>query len=394
MHFTDEELISYLLGDAPLAMARQIEDQVSTSPALVMRLEQFRTLLESLDDLDAEADPRFEPPAGLVESTMARIFDGRNSEDPESFNNPEDVSTPEGFGGEREQPTRLEHSGKSRDAEKRLRVTAPRLSIGFDPPRNRRSLWDSTALTISLTILCCLALPALVRARFEARKAQCAENMRDTGRGLLDFAMNNPDRRLPGIDSSGPLAFAGAYAVRLYNAGLLPSIEQLSCPSLGGRFPIADLEALGLDQHFIKQGSLRIPTEAELLSLSEQQLPIVQSMIGGSYAYHLGVVENNRPVPPRHEGRTHLAILADAPVFVEGTESFVAHDGYGINILYDDGRVHFFSISRLQASRMKPMEVDFLADDPFFNELHEHRAGLHEDDASLAPSHYSPLGAN
>lgn len=377
MHFTDEELIAYLLGDATPTLARQIENQVSNSPELCERLEQFRTLLGHLDGLDAQPEILHEPPTGLVESTMARIFQG------------EEVA---GDRIEREQSTVRGDTERASDLEQRHQL-ATRLSATFDAPRGRRSLWDSTALTISLTILCCLALPALVRARFEARRAQCAENMRITGRGLLDFALNDPERRLPGIAISGPLAFAGAYAMHLNNAGLLDSFGQLSCPSLGKRLDVAELQALGLCQQFVERGALRIPTEEELLALPEHQLPIVQSLVGGSYAYGLGVVENDRPVPPRHEGRTHFAILADAPLFMEGKELFVAHDGYGINILYDDGRVHFFSTTRLHAARSTPVEIEFLGDDPFFNELREHRVGLHEHDASLAPSHYSPLGA-
>lgn len=377
MHFTDEELIAYLFGDATPTLARQVEDQVSNSPELFERLEQFRTLLGHLDSLDGQPESRFEPPTGLVESTMDRIFHNE-----------------EGLGGcvEREHATDYGDAVKASAAEQRHR-TATRLSATCEAPRSRRSLWDSTALTISLTILCCLALPALVRARFEARRAQCAENMRITGRGLLDFALNDPRQRLPGIAMSGPLAFVGAYAMHLNNAGLLQSAGQLSCPSLSRQLDLAKLEALGLDQQFVKQGSLRIPTEAELLALPEQQLPVIQSLVGGSYAYTLGVVENNRPVPPRHQGSTHFAILADAPLFMDGRELFIAHDGFGVNILFDDGRVHFFSTARLNAARSAPMEIEFLWDDPFCNERREHRAGLHEHDASLAPSHYSPLGA-
>ncbi len=49
MHFTDEELIAYLLGDAVPDNARRIESQLDRDPALVERLGYFRKLLGHLD---------------------------------------------------------------------------------------------------------------------------------------------------------------------------------------------------------------------------------------------------------------------------------------------------------------------------------------------------------
>jgi hypothetical protein len=47
-------------------------------------------------------------------------------------------------------------------------------------------------------------MPAIVRARFESRRAQCAENLRQTGQALFEYALRRPDRRFPPVASSDP----------------------------------------------------------------------------------------------------------------------------------------------------------------------------------------------
>ena len=75
--------------------------------------------------------------------------------------------------------------------------------------------------------------------------------------------------------------------------------------------------------------------------------------------------------------------MSDAPVIWGAEEIFIAHDGYGINILYDDGHVRFFSLIEVRDAREGRIDFDCLADDPFCNVRGERRIGLHEHDASL-----------
>ncbi len=398
MHFTDEELIAYLLGDATTSTARQIESHAAQEPELVERLKFFRSLLGLLDsanentgDANTEPnqgdanEPRFEPPAGLVESTMARVFDDL----------PVDNSLDHAAGSETEETVASKQSldWQSKKSDQFVQP-AVRLSPGLDAARNQRSIWDSTALTVCLTVLCCLALPALVRARFEARKSQCAEKLRTTGRGFFDYALNDPQQRLPSIAMHGPGAFAGSNVIHLHEAGLLESIGQLLCPSLSSHFNAAAVD--DWQQEKIAESLFaKIPSELDLFELSESELAIVQAMLGGDYALPLGVLdEDGRPVSPRHEGRSGFPLASDAPVFQGTEELFIAHDGNGINILYDDGHVRFFTVVQLRRAQAGELALDCLADDPFCNARGERRIGLHRHDGSVAPSNYSPLGAS
>ena len=59
----------------------------------------------------------------------------------------------------------------------------------------------------------------------------------------------------------------------------------------------------------------------------------------------------------------------------------IGHSGFGINVLYEDGRVQFISLSSLETMR----------DHPLMNHRAQPEAGVNVDDASLAPSWYPPF---
>ena len=147
MQFSDEELISFLLGDASQSLVDGIKQQLEFDAELIERLSHLRMVLGHMDSLCTH----YEPPADLMGKTLARIDAEAGIE-------------------------RLENSNKKPAKKAVTHILQP----AADPPRQRRNLWDSTALTVSLSLLCCLALPALVGARLEARKAQCAQNLRLT----------------------------------------------------------------------------------------------------------------------------------------------------------------------------------------------------------------------
>ena len=341
MAFSDDQLIAYLLGDASSDLRGSIEGELSRDPDLVARLATFRGALGMVDSVHGV----YEPPSDIIDSTLGKIDaleQGRGHPDPQ----PETKVEPS--------PTAL----------------SPAKWRG----KNRVSFRDSVALTLCLSLLVCLALPALVRARFESRKAQCADNLRITGQGLMQYAMHDPQSRFPAVDLQGQNGFAGIYAVRLRSAGIPIEPVQLQCASLAGS--VYDAETPLLDC---------IPTLDELQQANFGQIVFFQNVVGGDYAYNLGVIDNQVVVAPRYQGRSNFAILADSPVLEGNVARYVAHDGQGVNTLFEDGRVIFIDSTRFFMSNT-------LGDHPFQNFDGLHAVGITPQDASLAPSHRAPLG--
>lgn len=353
MAFSDDQLISYLLGEASSELRSSIEDQLAQDLDLVQRLSSFRNALGMVDSVHGV----YEPPSDLFETTLDRI-DALEGDCPASNSN-SDAAANESLNPNSETVVRRAKAG---------------LSPATWRGKNRVSFRDSVALTLSLSLLFCLALPALLRARFESRKAQCADNLRMTGEGLFTYATNDPQGRFPAVDLQGSDAFAGVYAVKLQSAGIPVEPTQLQCASLAGS--IYDQATPVLDA---------IPTLQDLRQLSMEQIVFLQNVVGGNYAYNLGVVENQIVMAPRYEGRSHFAILADSPVIEGNTARYVAHDGIGVNTLYEDGRVVFIDTPRFILSNTS-------LDHPFRNLDGLHAVGLTPQDASLAPSNHAPLG--
>lgn len=362
MPFSDEELIAYLLGDASAELSQRLEQRLAVDSELLERLTALRQMLGQFDS----AAGVFEPPADLVDTTLKRI-------------DHEAAASSADYGHLAREPKPL--------------AKGTWLSPSPSAQPRRRALWDSTALTISLTVLCCLALPALVRVRFESRKAQCARNLELTGSELICYALNHPQGRFPFVPLEGRESFAGIYAIYLREAGGQISRAQLQCASLLG------VTGLASQQHSGLASSERndIPSFAELHQLALDKLQLVQQTIGGDYAYNLGVAEAGSPRAPKCQGRSQFAILADAPVIRlsdsrsrgASQQQFIAHEGKGINIFFDDGHVQFVSVKSLG---VPGLVAPHMADNPFENQHGAHELGLHPQDASLAPSPFAPLG--
>ncbi len=350
MQIPEEDLIAFLLGDASPIDAEKITRLLETDSVLRERIARLSEMLHGLKASAADV----EPPEDLVDATLARIS--------------------------RECPV--------------ARVSLQPVSLAAHP---RWMGWDSPALGLSLAVLCCLILPAVVRARYVSRKLQCAANLQNTGQSLSAFASNQPDNRFPGIPLSGREAFAGYFTIRLAGSGLPISAGQLFCPSRIGLEPLAEFP-----QYMTASGPVNLST------MTETELADFQRMAAGDYAYTLGVTVGGRVVAPHQQGNSHFPILADAPLIsqvaavreldspadadrfasdfpVDSSDQFIAHDGQGINILYADGRVLFLNCSALEPSSRTA--VDY----PFSNLRGTHEAGLSPEDASLAPSHFPPV---
>ena len=357
MSFSDEDIIAFLLGEAEQSLAAKLRQCMAEDSELVARVNHFRSLLTHLDG----AGDLYEPPNGLVESTMQRMSDiESDSVDAAGPNYADEAAS---FG-----PSTSGSQGRTKRPGMFSTVRARNsafLSTGY-------SYSDSAALTISLIAMCCLLLPTMLGVRIESRRLQCAENLRVNGQALIQFAIRCPDRRFPAVAQSGPEAFSGVYAVRLGSVGLLDSTSQLICVSMRG--------SEGAWPHRIP----RLPSIEELHEASPYRLVQWKKLVGGDYAYNLGIIERHGLVAPKNNGSSHFAILADSPLMAPSRQSLLAHGGRGVNILYDDGHVQFICRRRLE-------QTGLLDDHPFCNRLGDQEAGLDDQDASLAPSFFPPL---
>ena len=336
MPISDEDLISYLLDDASLQQRKRIETCLAEDEDLRARLSELRMVLGQLNSIQRS----YEPPPDLLASTMARIDEV--SKDADSH-----------------QPTAAHAS-----------VQLPSSHDVTSERRVRRTTWDSMALITCSAVLFCLFIPTVLRARFESRRAQCSYRLGYLGRGLVDLALIDPQQRFQAVTMQGPESFAGIFAVRLCDVGLLNSPSQLSCVSLEGCRPM-------------RRSLQFIPTMSQLKTYDAPKLELCRNEAGGDYAYCLGVVEDGMIIPPRCEGRTNFAVLADAPLIQNGHGEFVAHDGQGMNIFFEDGHVAFVVPACWQV---------VIGDNPFCNIMQAREAGLNARDASLGPSHFRPLG--
>ena len=192
-------------------------------------------------------------------------------------------------------------------------------------------------------------------------------------------AINN--RRLPQVSEQGPEAFAGVYTVRLHDAGLLEDQSIRWCPSL--ELPAETVSPVDSSVRLVSAN--RVVSAQQLHDATVDQLKQWQRSLGGHYAYTLGVVDRDTYLSPRFEGRSSFAIMSDAPMITLTNrvipESKIGHDGFGINVLFEDGRVQFYSLSSLES----------MPDHPLLNDRGDAEAGVNVDDASLAPSWRPPF---
>ena len=155
MLFSDEELIAYLLGDATAELGQRLELALAVDSDLLQRLATLRQMLGQIDS-----------PTGCSNHLLTwSIRRSMRIDQTESSA----WATADML-----QPTYLP-SFADNCADSKPLVHRVCLSSSLAAPPRRCWPWDSAALTISLTILCCLALPALLRARFESRKCSVHE---------------------------------------------------------------------------------------------------------------------------------------------------------------------------------------------------------------------------
>ena len=239
--------------------------------------------------------------------------------------------------------------------------------------RSSMSWLDWVSGSIAVAILLGLLLPAIAQGRFESRNAACQDGLRRFGTMLSYYVTRSQQEQLPAVSAEGREAFAGVYAVRLHDAGLLNEPSMRWCPSMD---PPAPEDRLDDAEHFV--------SVADLHTAPINRLKELQRITGGHYSYTLGVVDQDRLVAPRYKSRTNFAVMSDAPLAItQGRvdSKHIGHSGKGINVLYEDGHTQFFTLDALEA----------MPDHPLMNHRGLQEAGVNTDDASLGPSWRAPF---
>lgn len=372
-----EDLLGYLLGALDDAEMRRISERLQEDSSLVAELERLKRITDTLENAYVPVEA---PCPDLLEKTLNLIA----KEDP-SFQNEasEDSLTDCAFEDKIGPLLSTEtgaDAGRLDGASQSVRLTDASTVNDYDGSSSYR-WWDWIGATVAAAVVLCIILPALANGRFEARKIACQDQLRRFGVALTEFVSRSPEQRLPAVAESGPEAFAGIYALRLNEAGLLSEGEIRWCPSMAT--PEADSPEL------VNLGE--IESLDRLHDATIDELRAIQQYSGGHYAYNLGVLDEHRFTSPRFEARSSFAVMSDAPLLgnlgsgnlgsTEQLTEWIGHGGRGINVLFEDGRVRFISVDSLQA----------MPDHPLLNHAGNVEAGVNIDDATLGPSWRPPF---
>ena len=244
------------------------------------------------------------------------------------------------------------------------RSSASRETVG------RQARWTLTDIAVAAGLFlaaCTLLIPALNHSRWMSRLTACQNNLRQLGMALTGFGERNGGL-FPQVAPRGNFSAAGIYAPRLVDAGYLKGQPQaFVCPSS----KLADEE------------SFQMPTLIEIRDASGRKLAEYQRVMGGSYGYNFGYVAGGRYFPTRNLHRANFALMADAPSdhLAERTSANHGGCGFGQNVLCEDGHVGYYLSCRAPGN----------PDDIFLNDAGLVAAGLHRDDAVVAPSAARPF---
>ncbi len=356
-----DDLLGYLLSALEPHEMREIEQALREDPELREQLRQCELSLGPLDRALA-SEPVQEPPPDLISRTMTQIGE-----------------LPGGC-----------------DVLPALRPASARSSsLAFR--------WaDLLAVAAATAAIFALLIPSIARGRYEARKITCQDHLRQLGTAITQYVLLNGKGELPQLAEAGPEAFSGMYAVRLFDCGLLDRGDNRWCPALD--LPSEDLVRLalrtdstgsslrGLYAGMTGELPHRLITRRDLRRALDSGrvdwLKAIQRIAGGHYAYNLGVVDGDRYVSPRYEGRSTFVILGDAPIGgaqsadgVDVSRLKWGHGDDGANLLFEDGSVRYLNVNAMLE----------MPDHPYINSRGSIEAGVNIDDSVLGPSWLGPF---
>ena len=316
-----EQLLGYLLGALEPQECEQVEEHLASDRVLQQELELLRTSLEPLE-LD---DELYVPPSGLAAETCALV--AKQSQ----------AATP-----------------------------ASRLTSG-EAASSTSNAWRFIDWAVAVGIFVAgtmLFFPALQCSRVNSQLARCQYNLHQLYLSQAEFSNRNQGY-FPAIPLTGNLAAAGVYAPKLHDKQYFQDSRLVVCPS----------SALA------QEGNFRIPTAEEVLAASGADLVELRRMMGGSYGYHIGHMENGHIHGTRNLQRASFAIMADAPSLQLPNYQSENHGGHGQNVTFEDGHVKFLTSCQIRDSR----------DNIYCNDEGKLAPGLNADDSVIGHSGLMPV---
>lgn len=337
MASVEQQLLGYLLGALDDAERDAMEEELQRDSQLRERLVVLRRRLEPLRQARGEDD---DPPVGLAKRTCEFVvaYAATHSEQPSAALPPPPVLSDT------------------------LSSAAPPVGLWG---AGRQWSWPDFTVAAGI-ILAALAIvfPAIQSSRFQAQLLTCQDHLRQLGQSLTEYSTRHRGY-FPQVPQQGTLAAAGIYAPALLGAGYLDDKRWVLCPAS----PLAD------DTQF------RVPSLDELQATTGAELTRLRSVMGGSYGYSLGYTENGRYQPTRNLGRSHFALMADAPSHSLPGYQSLNHGGRGQNVLFEDGHVTFLTTPKAVGPN----------DDVFVNDTGIVAPGTHRNDSVIGASDTIPV---
>jgi len=308
-----EELVGYLLGALEPDEERELEARLAAEESLRSELEELKQLLQPLLDERKQSEHCvLDPPQGLADRICNKVWHLREAAVAEA-------------------------------------------TTACDGGLSRSETFTLLALVV---VAAALTAPLFGSARQMAEIRRCQENMHRTGRALIEYARLHDDA-FPEIAESGSTSYAGIFAVRLRESGLLPDADAAFCRAA------------------LDDGLPMLPTSDELAASSEAEAEATFAALGGLFGYTLGYEEDGRYRRQRNRNRARFAVLVDDPL--DARNGGRSH-GCGQNVCFEDGHVEFLKSCKLPKS----------CDDYFRNHDGVVAAGIGPDDVVLGRSSATP----
>ena len=293
-----DDLLDYSLGQLeghPLAV---FEAELGRDPDLHAQSDRLGLALRAL--LDDGGRDRFDPPAGLAGRTIAFVAE-RQSQRP---------------------------------------------TLDF-VPRRLPFRWADVAVAAGILLMGLLTLlPAIKSSREQMNQLACADNLRQLGTSLANYAVRHD--HYPKVVDTGELLPVGYYAQALQQDALLADTKTLHCPCKGD-----------------------CPTDALPTNFKHMD-----------FAYNVGYVnsQSGRPEPIAPGLPVSVPLLADQPSH-DGHGHVLAgnspnHGRRGQNVLFSD-----LSLRWLPTREVGPHDHDL-----FLNAMQQPEPGLSYQDAAVIPA--------
>jgi prepilin-type processing-associated H-X9-DG protein len=325
-----EKLLGYLLGALDGPEQEEVRRELDRDPQLQRDLQRLEANLAPLEHQRWQYDP----PEGLAEETCQLVTQYRQG--------------------------KLDAPWLTADRAEPIAAGRPP-EVG---PRHR-TMADMVIAAGVFFAAALLFFPAIADSRHQARLVLCRDNLHHLGVALDQYSSFHGGN-FPYVPASGNQGFAGIVGPKLVEGGFLAEARKIICP--------ASFWAERREQ-------FRVPTVAQIEQARGRELLRLQGLAGGSYGYTLGYLDGDRYVPVRNLGRSHFALMSDAPVLDVGRHVTANHGGRGLNVLFGDLHVRYVVV--------RPSEP--VGDDVFRNDRGLVEAGLHPDDSVIGPSPATPF---